>query len=185
MGKKAAAYFALSAAILCAQKFSPDELRFSSKPYTPRASFQVDTSVVEIGVVVRDSHGRAVAGLTKDNFRIQDNGKDREISSFAADSANAAPPEAKAPDAASAASPAATPRPRFIALFFDDVNTQDEQHANDLKQTREAAGHYLADALHPGVQIAIFTASGGPSIPLLPMPPGWPKPSPPCGRIRR
>ena len=139
------------AAFLIAQTIGPDEIKVKSQPYVARpAALHAETNLVEIGAVVRDGAGHAVSGLAKANFQIHDNGKEREIADFSIDSA--------------ASDPAAKPRPRFIALYFDDVNAQDQQHANDLKQTREAALKLVHQALQPGVKIGVFTASGTPAL---------------------
>jgi VWFA-related protein len=139
------------AAFLIAQTIGPDEIKVRSQPYVARpAALRAETNLVEIGVVVRDGAGHAVSGLTKANFQIHDNGKEREIADFSIDSVSGGP--------------AAVPRPRFIALYFDDVNAQDQQHSNDLKQTREAALKLVHQALQPGVKIGVFTASGTPAL---------------------
>ncbi|HUA84655.1 MAG TPA: VWA domain-containing protein [Bryobacteraceae bacterium] len=150
------------AGIVCAQRLSPDEVRVSSKPYVPQASFRTETDVVEIAVVVRDSGGRAVPGLARENFRIQDNGVDREITGFIVDSATPPPPDSAAstPDA----HPAPAAIPRFIALYFDDINSQDGQDASDLKRTQDAAQKFVQTAVTPGVRMGVFTASGAPLL---------------------
>jgi VWFA-related protein len=48
---------------------------------TPDVTIQVTTRLVEINVVVRDKNG-PVAGLTKENFTISDNGKPQRIDVF-------------------------------------------------------------------------------------------------------
>lgn len=132
----------------------------------------MDTKLLEIGVVVRDSRGRAVAGLTKENFRIFDNGVEREVADFAVDSNNPSDKSATgdgqvAPEirgkSESAPRPAAV-QPRFIALLFDDLNANDGQHPNDLKQTKDAAAKLVQDGLQPGVKVAVFTASGAQTL---------------------
>ena len=45
------------------------------------SSFRVNTRLVEVDVVVRSKSG-AVTGLTKDDFRILDNGKPQNIVTF-------------------------------------------------------------------------------------------------------
>jgi hypothetical protein len=105
----------------------PGEIRVSSRAYVARpAALRVETNLVEVGVVMRNGAGHAIAGLTKENFLIHDNGRERAIADFAVEQAEG---DAKSKEAV---------RPRFIALYFDDINSKDEQHANDLKQTREA-----------------------------------------------
>src|SRR3954470_9379520 len=42
----------------------------------------IEVNVVEIEVVVLDSHGKPVSGLTKDDFEVREGGKKREITNF-------------------------------------------------------------------------------------------------------
>ena len=49
------------------------------------------TEVVTVPVVVTDSSGKAIRGLTRDAFRIQDNGKEQRIATFEEVSATRAP----------------------------------------------------------------------------------------------
>jgi VWFA-related protein len=50
--------------------------------------------------------------------------------------------------------PAASSSDRYIALYFDDLNTSDA----DLIQARDAADHFLTTNLRPKDHVAIFTA---------------------------
>jgi VWFA-related protein len=152
-----------------AQSIGPGEIRVKSQVYVPQSRYtvRVDTRLVEMDVVVRDGHGRAVAGLTKENFQIHDNGKVREIADFAVDTGSFGPSTVTPGEPYTAGKTAPQPenlRQRFIALFIDDVNAKDGQHANDLKQTLEAAQKFVKDAVQPGVQMGVFTASGAPSL---------------------
>lgn len=169
-----AAFFAIALAAW-AQRIAPDELRVKSQTYVaPGASaLRVDANLVEIGVVVRDSRGHPVEGLTKENFRLQDEGKDREIEKFAVDTVagvvrapnEGATARSKEPAVAPAApATAARVRERYVALFFDDINAKDGPDAGDLRQTQDAAEQFLKDALKPGVEIGVFTTSGSPRL---------------------
>ena len=53
----------------------------------PRAptTFRVNTQLVEISVVVNGSDGKPVAGLTRDDFELYDNGQRQEIRVFRAE----------------------------------------------------------------------------------------------------
>src|ERR1700722_15747262 len=167
MGRfRVAALLLLPASHAAPQALDPDEIRVKSQTYVPhRSTLRVETNFVELGVVVRDNNGAAVPGLTKENFRVHDNGKERDIADFAIDSSTSATMPSTLKDGKSGAEPKSDPvRPRFIALYFDDVNSKDEQHANDLKLTREAAGKFVKVALQSGAKIGVFTASGSPVL---------------------
>jgi len=163
----------LSPAILCAQQPpGSDEIRVSSQPYVPQAPYtlRVETKLVDMVVAVRDAHGHAVPGLTRDNFQIYDEGKERAISTFSEDtaasggisqpaaSAALAPPGIAPGDVPAAKEPIQPAR--FLALFFDDVNAKDGLAGGDLGRTQAAAKRFVKDAFQPGVRIGIFTASG-------------------------
>jgi hypothetical protein len=103
-----------------------DEVRVSSHRYVPQSPYtlRVDTKVVEISATVRDFHGAAVSGLTKDNFQILDNGKARLIEAFEVDktsdlSLKGEKAAALSPEIVKSSTPAALPSrpPRFLALF--------------------------------------------------------------------
>ncbi len=126
-------YWAVSAAIAClgwaaAQSMAPDEMRAHTVPYVPPppVTLRTEVDLVEVPVVVRDGQHRAVAGLTKDDFEIYDAGKKQTITAFSeqhftlpVDAGDGAKP-AVVP--AAPAGPKGEPRPRFVALCFDDLN---------------------------------------------------------------
>jgi VWFA-related protein len=152
-----------------AQNLAPsDEVRVSSRPYVPPSMvIHVDATLIQVGVVVRDPKGRAIADLKREDFRILDQGKEREISSFTVETA----PERAAPLPAAPSAPAGTIRPatdsvpaptpsaraRFIALYFDDFGTP----TVDLMRTKTAGKRFVEDGLSPADQTAVFSSSAG------------------------
>ncbi|MGA8103426.1 MAG: VWA domain-containing protein [Candidatus Acidiferrales bacterium] len=123
-------------------------------------TFQVRANMVLVRVVVRDSGGKAIGTLNRDDFEVFDNRKQQIISNFnvlkakhdapANDSANpAAPPPAGQPASASAPQ-------QFLGLYFDDVNSV----VADLMQGRDAAQRFVATSLQPSDRVGVFTASG-------------------------
>jgi VWFA-related protein len=148
-----------------------DEVRVSSHAYLPPSPYtlRTDTSLVEISAAVRDAHGKPVSGLTKADFRVLDDKKQREIAAFEVETVShgAAIPNTAITEKTGPNSPAATPfirPPRFLALFIDDVNAKDRAHAGELKQTQIAAEKFVREALGTGVRIGVFTVSGTPSL---------------------
>ncbi len=141
-----------------------DSAELTSNETQPTFKVQVERNLVIVRVVVRDSKGRTVRDLQKEDFRLFDNGKPQSIVHFAVEDLSSKP-EAQAnaatqrpvdtealPETALAASMAQ----RYMALYFDDV------HANfgDLARSRDAADRYLASSLQPGDRAGIFTSSG-------------------------
>ncbi len=165
-----AAVVLLCASLPAQQPATSDEIRVSSQPYVAQApyTFRAEAKLVDVGVAVRDGHGRAIPGLKRDDFRIYDDGKERKIAAFSENRAGSEVPEprsaAAAPEnAAVTGTPAAsgTPVPtRFLAMFFDDVNATYGKEAGDLQRAQAAASRFVKSSLQPGTQIGIFTASG-------------------------
>ncbi len=129
------------------------------------ATFSTKVNLVMVPVVVRDSNGKAVGTLTKEDFQLFDKGKPQVISRFTVEKAgdNVIPAEVAAPDPelANGARPPATVNPtpiaqRFVIYLFDDVNTS----MPDLIQGRNAADRHFAEALDATTRAAIFTTSG-------------------------
>ena len=124
---------------------------------------KVQRNEVLLRVIVRDSGGRAVSSLHKEDFRLFDNGKLQEIDQFAVESPGTT--FAKEPQAAKkesgegispeAASANAIPR-NYQALYFDDSQMTFE----DIAHARDAADRYLTRTLNPADRVAIFTSSG-------------------------
>lgn len=152
------------AMVLAAQQgLPPGEIRLSSSEYWPRSQYtlRVEASLVEVGVVVRDSRGHSVGGFSRDDFEIEDSGKKRPITAFAVETytrATAAPAAMKPTEPAAA--PAAAPHPpqkppRFVGLFFDDFSIG----AADLPQAKAAARRFLKEGVESGDRVAIFSMS--------------------------
>ena len=123
------------------------------------AIFKTRVDLVSVPVVVRDSKGRIVGTLTKDNFQVFDKGKSQEIIRFSLEkSGDLAAKAAKTVDALpTEGAPAAAPDipERFVAYLFDDMHLPFE----DLARARAAAGKQLAK-LAKTDRAAIFTTSG-------------------------
>jgi VWFA-related protein len=153
-----------AAAILWAQNPGSDEIHVSSRPYTPPAQtvLQVKTQLVEVGVVVRDAKGHTVPGLKQGDFQILDNGKPQNISTFSIEKFTAATdtepvqPSGTAPSATPAVPPATARPPRFVAIYFDDIDTE----AGDMDRAKVAASGLAKNGVEAGDQIGIFTGSG-------------------------
>jgi len=124
------------------------------------AKFRVNVHLVLARVVVRDSNGRPIGNLHKEDFEIFDNGKPQVISDFDvehAEPALAAAPSTLTTGGAEPAAPAVKLEfpVRFVAYLFDDVHLRFQ----DLASVREAA-HRRLDALSPTDRAAIFSTSG-------------------------
>jgi len=124
----------------------------------PEHTLKIDAKLVPVRVVVRDSSGRAVGSLTKDDFQIFDNGKPQVISQFfteqtaggpGAAPGNDATPESQAPTAAT------KPASKIFTLYLiDDLHLEPA----DMIKTREGINRQIA-RLGPSERAAIFTTS--------------------------
>ena len=158
-------YLAVLAALAClglatGQSIAPDEMHARTVPYVPPSPITLRTQVdlVEVPVVVRDGQHRAVAGLTRDDFEVYDTGKKQAITAFSVqrfrprgDAAGGTKP-AVVP---AATAEAAGPRPRFVALCFDDLNI--DQAA--LKPAKDAAERFVKSSLAPGDRVVVVTTA--------------------------
>ena len=154
-----------------AQDLSSDEFIWDSGPYTPEsvATIRAEANLIEVPVLVRDRGERPVPGLQKEDFLLFDNGKPQTISSFQVLTAPGASTVTATAVPGSGANVAAAPpepvQPRYVALFFDDVNTKfsDPQYGQDANADfifgQDAAIKLIEDGLDPGEQVGIFTAS--------------------------
>jgi VWFA-related protein len=119
--------------------------------------------MVVVRAIVRDSNGRPVPRLRKEDFRLLDNGKPQEIDQFALESssrtsamARPAPGKDSDEEAASEAGAANATARNFQALYFDDLQMTFE----DIARSRDAADRYLATKLTAADRAGIFTSSG-------------------------
>jgi VWFA-related protein len=127
----------------------------AASPTQSQSAFQLkaQSNLVVVRVVVRDPQGKPVEGLRKEDFKLFDRGKEQSISQFEVETAAALPPSTAVHAPGQASSQPATPG-KFLALYFDDLNTSDA----DMMQARDAADHYLASKLDPKDRVAIFTS---------------------------
>lgn len=124
------------------------------------AIFKVDVRLVQVHVVVRDSHGNAIGTLHKENFQLFDDGKPQVITKFDVEKSgrqitgeqNTSPPATSSQ--ITSAPPPDVPE-RYIAYLFDDIHLA----FSDLAQVRQAAQKNLG-TLQPTDRAAIFTISG-------------------------
>jgi VWFA-related protein len=132
------------------------------QPPQNQSPFQLNvaSNLVVVRVVVRDSQGKPVEGLQKEDFKLFDRGKEQSIAQFEAEVSALETPNP--PSLATPGQPPpsvgthahAAPR-RFLVLYFDDLDMSD----SDVIDARDAADHYLATNLQPDERIAMFTSS--------------------------
>jgi VWFA-related protein len=152
----------LAAVALTGQNIPEDEIRIGSRPYVPTApnTLRVKSNLVEVPVVVRDERGKAIGGLQRDSFEVDDRGKRQTISFFAVELAprmsltqiGTAPTLGQAP---APVSPAPMRQPRYVAFYFDDFSMP----LGDLNSSRDAAMQFVREDIEPGDKAGVFTSS--------------------------
>lgn len=97
---------------------------------------RVNTRLVEVGVVVRDKNG-PVAGLTKDDFALFDNGKPQRVEVFSISSAEPAKSASDIPPLPTGVVSNRTPKAATTSatvILFDRLNTADKYQRESMKQ---------------------------------------------------
>jgi VWFA-related protein len=119
---------------------------------------RVESNLVVVRVVVRDSQGRPVGNLQKENFRLFDNDQEQKITQFSVEVPARGIAVAPQPSTSAQMNPPglASVQPREIAFYFDDLNMA----LDEINGARDAADGYLAKSLRPPDRAAIFTSSG-------------------------
>ena len=138
----------------------PPEVQELASRDTP-ATFKVRVNVVLVRVVVRDTQGKIVPNLKREDFQLYEGKKPQTISSFAVETpqshtltAGGSGESSPASLDAAAVKPVALPQ-RFVAMIFDDVHFS----MQDATFVRDSATR-LFSALAPSDRVAINTTSG-------------------------
>lgn len=132
------------------------------------AKFTSRVNLVPVTVVVRDREGHALGNLTKEDFRLLDNGKAQVIAKFSIEKQGARAveekdagdkqpqPEGKPAEAGAAAPQSGILADHFVAYLFDDLHVKFE----DMARARDAAGRVIASSMQAADRAAIYTTSG-------------------------
>ena len=127
------------------------------------ATFKVRVNLVQVRVTVRDSSGKPIDNLTREDFLLYDQGKLQTISNFSVETAQTrlkrAATAAKAQEDAAAPGSTTNKPPvlpeRFVALVFDDTHLS----LQDATFARSQAGKFL-DSTGATDRVGIYTTSG-------------------------
>ena len=132
-----------AAAVLRAQEKPPVSPPPASAPGMPPVAESVEVSVTNIEVVVTDSKGNRVTGLTKDDFQVLQDGIPQTITNFYAVSGGkllledgTSVPLAQAPETPAAPAVPEELKARYI-LFVDNLNIQPQNRNRMFKRLKE------------------------------------------------
>jgi VWFA-related protein len=119
-------------------------------------SFPTEIEVITIDAVVVDREGRPVTGLAREDFRVIEDGKPREIVSFEAYDRGGTTIDETPPAPVATNARGTELRGRAFALLLDDVFTPLQGSA----EVRQAAESFLRNSVGPGDEVTIATTSG-------------------------
>jgi VWFA-related protein len=142
----------------------PQESETEPKPQVSTedavGTFKLRVNLVQVHVVVRDSAGKPVENLRKEDFQLYDNNKLQAITTFAIEDADSHRERTEATakihldnGETKAQAPVTVPE-RFIALTFDDVHLL----TGDVAPMRTAANGFI-DSIGPSDRVGLFTTS--------------------------
>ena len=125
----------------------------------------VRTELVQLDVVVSEKDGRGVAGLAASDFEVREDGKEQELSHFAAETragsrVEAATPGTPAPTAPAPAAPPTGPRGRLFVLAVDDLHTAPA----NMVPAQRAMTRFVDDQVSDDDVVALMTTSGSKGV---------------------
>jgi VWFA-related protein len=138
---------------------APASPRESQSSQQPPLKYEVSVTLKLIQVYVTDKSGQPVRDLTKDEFKLMDNGKPVTLSAFERHDLAAAPTagvEAPAPEPTPAIVPSEAPvlGRKFIIFFDFAFNT-----GHGVKASVEAAQRFVDATVAPGDELAFASFS--------------------------
>jgi VWFA-related protein len=158
---KSLRYFAVLAAVLVLA----GPLPAAKKTPTPRPiggltfTDEYELTVVNVDVFVRDKKGRPVKGLTRDDFKIYQDGVEKPISNFAVYTQEvfehrfATPSPGATPTPQPKAAPAPEIKPIYVVIYVDNENLKPLQRNRVLRKLRQ----WVRDTVRPPMQVMVVT----------------------------
>ncbi len=117
----------------CAMSYARQPVAQSQSPAGAESTLKVDVKLVNVYVTVTDAHGAPVAGLKKENFVVQEDGREQTIKVFDKESA----------------------LPISIALAIDtSLSTR-----HDLPLEQASAKRFVRDIVRPVDALSVFSFS--------------------------
>ena len=125
----------LALVLALAGSVRPSAQQQQQPPETPRFESSAGVSIVSVDVVVRDSSGNVVRGLTAKDFIVSEDGKPQKIATFSFQEI-------------AASAPAATPGLQLLDGLEDKVRAEAARAATAAAPTAAAAAPAVAASLN-------------------------------------
>ncbi|MEW5979893.1 MAG: VWA domain-containing protein [Acidobacteriota bacterium] len=146
------------------KKSDHDKESENEEPFT----FRVPVDVVVVNTIVTDKDGKPVTDLTREDFKVFEDGRELPIHTFALESYKAVQitdetgrvPGARATEAEG---DIGSSQPRLISLFMDDLTMES---ASQFYLAIEAMKKFVTEDMAPGDQVAITAGSGRAGVPF-------------------
>jgi len=145
----AAPFFFVAAALMALAAAAGDDQSTARPVGNPTFGAEVEVTVINVDVFVRDRKGRPVDGLTIEDFRVIQDGTDMPISNFAAHTVEADDRRFLSPEVSvnSEEDPGAPPpfvQPAYVVLHFDNENLLPLHRNRVLEKVRAFVDETLA-----------------------------------------
>ena len=125
---------------------------------SPAMTFPSAIELVTVDAVVTDKKNGAVEGLTRDSFRVFEDGKEQEIASFEAVVLPLAPPSApKKLRSVSTNQGGENRTGRTFIIVFDDIHLQPFQSS----RAKAAIDQFLKNGTRDGDRVTLLASGGG------------------------
>lgn len=154
---KSARWLTLAISFLLAMPLAAQEEQQAEPQGLPRILETVDVRVINIDVVVTDRKGKAITGLTRDDFILYENGRPQNITNFyeivTQGSEIAAVQPAPAPEGPAPVQAAPEELRRRIIIFIDNLSLSPFNRNRVFKEMKG----FVREVLGPGDQAMIAT----------------------------
>jgi VWFA-related protein len=127
-------------------------------PAPDAGPLRVKVNLVLVPVVVRDSSGKAIGTLKREDFRVTDNRREQQLTEFQVEESTKAENTSStvAPGGGSGGVKNFAPPERFTGLFIDDIHVDPTQ----LSRVMKALQHYLDSVNLADQRIGLLTSTG-------------------------
>ncbi len=132
---------------------------FSQSPVNGEVRFKVQADTVIVDVVVTDSKGNIIPGLTVNDFKVSENGVQQKIVSFEPPTGVGAKGSVVAPSTGTTAMNTGQRLPGNIHLITLVLDLSDMRAAG-LTKSIKAATDYVQKSVNPDDFVALYTISG-------------------------